>query len=75
MRSKLRALIGVEDIRAAVLVHIGSDYFDEILERIRDIRSSEKRFYKKIRDIYKLAAERMQIGIRFNVENVPADCL
>lgn len=36
---------------------IGSDYFDEILERIRDIRSSEKRFYQKIRDIYKLAAD------------------
>ncbi|MCB0369632.1 MAG: virulence RhuM family protein, partial [Bdellovibrionales bacterium] len=35
--------------------NIGSDYFDEILERIRDIRSSEKRFYQKIRDIYKLA--------------------
>ena len=37
--------------------NIGSDYFDEILERIRDIRSSEKRFYQKIRDIYKLAAD------------------
>lgn len=28
------------------------DYFDELLERIRTIRSSEKRFYQKIRDIY-----------------------
>lgn len=28
------------------------NYFDEWLERIRDIRSSEKRFYQKIRDIY-----------------------
>ena len=28
------------------------DYFDEWLERIRDIRASEKRFYQKIRDIY-----------------------
>ena len=28
------------------------DYFDEWLERIREIRSSEKRFYQKIRDIY-----------------------
>lgn len=37
--------------------NIGSDYFDEILERIRDIRSSEKRFYQKIRDIYKLAVD------------------
>ncbi len=33
------------------------DYFDELLERIRDIRASEKRFYQKIRDIYKLAAD------------------
>jgi hypothetical protein len=33
------------------------DYFDELLERIRDIRASEKRFYQKIKDIYKLAAD------------------
>jgi len=30
----------------------GADYFDELLERIRDIRASEKRAYKKIQDIY-----------------------
>jgi hypothetical protein len=30
----------------------GLDYFDDLLERIRDIRSSEKRFYQKVRDIY-----------------------
>jgi hypothetical protein len=35
----------------------GADYFDELLERIRDIRSSEKRAYQKIRDIFKLAAD------------------
>ncbi|MGE0832783.1 MAG: virulence RhuM family protein [Simkaniaceae bacterium] len=33
------------------------DYFDELLERIRAIRSSEKRFYQKIRDIYTLSAD------------------
>jgi hypothetical protein len=33
------------------------DYFDEILERIRDIRSAEKRMYLKVRDIFKLAAD------------------
>ena len=27
------------------------DYFDELLQRIRDIRASEKRFYQKLRDI------------------------
>ncbi len=30
----------------------GEDYFDELLERIRDIRASEKRVYLKIRDIF-----------------------
>ncbi len=32
--------------------NLGEDYFAELLERIRDIRASEKRFYQKIRDIY-----------------------
>lgn len=35
----------------------GKDYFDELLEQIRDIRSSEKRFYRKITDIYVLAID------------------
>lgn len=30
----------------------GKDYFDELLERIREIRASERRFYQKITDIY-----------------------
>ena len=47
----------LDDERLKQGVNIGSDYFDEILERIRDIRSSEKRFYQKIRDIYKLAVD------------------
>ncbi len=33
------------------------DYFDELLERIRDIRSSEKRVYLRVRDIFALAAD------------------
>jgi hypothetical protein len=33
------------------------DYFDEWLERIRDIRASEKRFYQKIKDIYTTAID------------------
>ena len=28
------------------------DYFDELLQRIREIRASEKRFYQKLRDLY-----------------------
>jgi hypothetical protein len=35
----------------------GKDYFDELLERIREIRASERRFYQKITDIYALAAD------------------
>lgn len=31
----------------------GKDYFDELLDRIREIRASERRFYQKITDIYK----------------------
>ena len=33
------------------------DYFDEMLERIRDIRASEKRFYQKVRDLLALASD------------------
>lgn len=35
----------------------GADYFDELLERIRDIRASEKRFYQKIKDIFALSVD------------------
>ena len=33
------------------------DYFDEMLERIRDIRASEKRFYQKVRDLFSLSSD------------------
>ena len=36
---------------------VGADYFDELLERIRDIRASEKQFYRKITEIYSLAVD------------------
>ena len=35
----------------------GKDYFDELLERIREIRTSERRFYQKITDIYALSLD------------------
>lgn len=35
----------------------GWDYFDELLERIRDIRASEKRFYQKVRDLFTLSVD------------------
>lgn len=33
------------------------DYFDELLERIRDVRASEKRFYQKIKDLFTLSSD------------------
>ncbi len=33
------------------------DYFDELLARIRDIRASEKRFYQKVRDLFRLSVD------------------
>jgi len=33
------------------------DYYDELLERIRDIRASEKRFYQKIRELFALSTD------------------
>ena len=35
----------------------GWDYFDELLERIREIRASEKRFYQKVRDLFALSSD------------------
>lgn len=42
----------MDDERLKSGAHLGTDYFDELLERIRDIRASERRFYQKITDIY-----------------------
>lgn len=47
----------MDDARLKGMRNIGDDYFDELLERIRDIRASEKRFYKKITDIYALSID------------------
>ncbi len=35
----------------------GADYFDELLERIRDIRASKKRFYQKVKEIFALSVD------------------
>ena len=42
----------LDDERLKQGQHFGKDYFDELLERIREIRASERRFYLKITDIY-----------------------
>jgi hypothetical protein len=42
----------LDDQRLKLNKRFGKDYFDELLERIREIRASERRFYLKITDIY-----------------------
>jgi len=47
----------MDDERLKAGRSLGNDYFDELLERIRDIRASEKRFYQKLRDVFALSAD------------------
>lgn len=47
----------LDDERLKQGKHFGKDYFDELLERIREIRASERRFYQKITDIYSLSID------------------
>jgi len=47
----------MDDERLKNIHHFGKDYFDEQLDRIREIRLSERRFYQKITDIYSLSAD------------------
>lgn len=48
----------MDDARLKAGKHLfGKDYFDELLERIREIRASERRFYQKITDLYALASD------------------
>jgi hypothetical protein len=42
----------MDDERLASTRNLGPDYFDELLERIRRIRASERRFYQKLTDVY-----------------------
>ncbi len=42
----------LDDERLKLNKRFGKDYFDELLDRIREIRASERRFYLKITDIY-----------------------
>lgn len=54
----------LDDERLKLNKRFGSDYFEELLERIREIRASERRFYLKITDIY----EQCSIDYSANVE-------
>ena len=42
----------LDDERLKQGKHFGKDYFDDLLERIREIRASERRYYQKITDVY-----------------------
>ena len=42
----------LDDERLKQGKHFGKDYFDDLLERIREIRVSERRYYQKITDVY-----------------------
>jgi hypothetical protein len=46
----------LDDERLKLNTRFGPDYFDQLLERIREIRASERRFYQKITDIYEQAS-------------------
>lgn len=48
----MRKGFAMDDERLKNPKKFGADYFDELLERIRDIRASEKRAYMKVRDIF-----------------------
>ena len=50
----------LDDERLKLNTRFGKDYFDELLERVREIRASERRFYLKITDIYE------QCSINYN---------
>jgi len=47
----------MDDERLKQIRHFGKDYFDEMLERVREIRLSKRRLYQKITDIYALSAD------------------
>jgi hypothetical protein len=47
----------LDDERLKQGKNFGQDFFDELLERIREIRASERRFYQKITDLYALSMD------------------
>lgn len=55
LREYLVKGFAMDDVRLAEGPN--QDYFDELLERIRAIRASEKRFYQKVRDLYATAVD------------------
>jgi hypothetical protein len=59
----------LDDERLKLNKRFGRDYFDELLERIHEIRASERRFYQKITDIYQ------QCSIDYDREKESSACI
>lgn len=57
LREYLVKGFAMDDERLKEGRNLGADYFDELLERIRDIRASEARVYQRIREIFSLACD------------------
>ena len=57
LRSYILKGFAIDDERLKNGSRFSEDYFDELLERIREIRASERRFYQKITDIYATAID------------------
>lgn len=57
LREYLIKGFAMDDERLKNGVHFSKDYFDELLERIREIRLSERRIYLKVTDIFALASD------------------
>ncbi|MDO4430480.1 MAG: virulence RhuM family protein [Lonepinella koalarum] len=47
----------LDDKRLKQGKHFGQDYFEQLVEKIREIRASERRFYEKITDLYALSSD------------------
>lgn len=47
----------LDDERLKQIKHFGKDYFDNLLERIQEIRLSERRLYQKLTDLFALSAD------------------
>ena len=61
----------LDDERLKQGKHFGKDYFDDLLERIREIRTSERRYYQKITDIYAECSADYDSKSECTVSNLP----
>ena len=52
LKEYMKKGFALDDERLKQGKHFGKDYFDDLLERIREIRASERRYYQKITDVY-----------------------